>query len=159
MTAGTERHTVELADGRTLAALVAGPASGRTLLFHTGTPSGPVDAAPLFDIAATYGFRCVMYARPGYGSSSTRHGRLVADAAADVASVLDVVGADRFVTAGWSGGGPHALATAALLGDRCAAAASIAGVARMKRRAWTGSPAWRRRMLLSSARRPVPRMR
>jgi pimeloyl-ACP methyl ester carboxylesterase len=129
MTAGTERHTVELADGRTLAALVAGPASGRTLLFHTGTPSGLVDAAPLFDIAAAHGFRCVMYARPGYGSSSPRHGRLVADAADDVASVLDVVGADRFVTAGWSGGGPHALATAALLGDRCAAAASIAGVA------------------------------
>jgi pimeloyl-ACP methyl ester carboxylesterase len=53
----------------------------------------------------------------------------VADAAADVRAILDEVGADRFVTAGWSGGGPHALATARLLPARCAAAALIAGVA------------------------------
>jgi pimeloyl-ACP methyl ester carboxylesterase len=129
MTTGTKRLTVELADGRGLAALVAGPPDGRTLLFHTGTPSGLVEAGQLFDIAAANGFRSVLYARPGYGSSSARHGRLVADAADDVAAVLDAVGAGRFVTAGWSGGGPHALATAALLGDRCVAAASIAGVA------------------------------
>ena len=129
MTAGAERRTVELADGRTLPVLVAGPPDGCTLLFHTGTPGGLVEIAPLFDIAATSGFRCVLYARPGYGSSSPRPGRLVADAAADVAAILDALGADRFVTAGWSGGGPHALATAALLAERCAAAATIAGVA------------------------------
>src|SRR5258708_23027511 len=56
-------------------------------------------------------------------------GRRVADAAAEVSAVLDEIGAARCVTAGWSGGGPHALATAALLADRCAAAATIAGVA------------------------------
>ena len=129
MTAGTERRTIELADGRTLPVLVAGPPDGLTLLFHTGTPSGLVEAAPLFDIAAAAGFRCVLYARPGYGSSSPRPGRLVADAAKDVAAVIDALGVGRFVTAGWSGGGPHALATAALLGGRCAAAATIAGIA------------------------------
>jgi len=53
----------------------------------------------------------------------------VADAAADVAAILDAIGADRFVTIGWSGGGPHALACAALLADRCAAAVSLSGVA------------------------------
>jgi pimeloyl-ACP methyl ester carboxylesterase len=53
----------------------------------------------------------------------------VADDAADVAALLDALGVDRFVTAGWSGGGPHALASAALLPDRCRAAATIAGVA------------------------------
>jgi pimeloyl-ACP methyl ester carboxylesterase len=54
---------------------------------------------------------------------------LVADAAADVTSILDALEADTFVTMGWSGGGPHALACAALLPDRCAAATSLAGVA------------------------------
>ncbi len=44
-------------------------------------------------------------------------------------AILDHLGADKFVTAGWSGGGPHALACAALLPDRCLAAATIAGVA------------------------------
>jgi pimeloyl-ACP methyl ester carboxylesterase len=129
MTEGAERHTVVLADGRSVPVLVAGPADGLPLLFHTGTPSGLVDVAPLTDIAAASGFRSVLYARPGYGSSDPLPGRRIADAAADVAAVLDYLGAGRFVTAGWSGGGPHALATAAVLGGRCAAAATIAGVA------------------------------
>ena len=70
-----------------------------------------------------------MYARPGYGSSTPDPGRRVAGAAADVAAVLDKLGAEQFVTAGWSGGGPHALACAALAPQRCKGAASIAGVA------------------------------
>ncbi len=51
------------------------------------------------------------------------------DVAADTAAVLDDLGADTFVTLGWSGGGPHTLACAAALPGRCLAAASIAGVA------------------------------
>lgn len=129
MTERTERHTVLLPDGRSVPVLVTGPANGLPLLFHTGTPGGLVAIEPLTDIATASGFRCVLYARPGYGSSDPLPGRRVADAAADVAAVLDYLGASRFVTAGWSGGGPHALATAALLGGRCVAAATIAAVA------------------------------
>ncbi len=129
MSAGAGRHTVRLADGRSLPVLVTGPADGLPLLFHTGTPAGLVEPGPLSDIAASSGFRTVLYARPGYGNSDPVPGRLVADAALDAAAVLDSLGADRFVTAGWSGGGPHALAAAALLGERCRAAATIAGVA------------------------------
>jgi pimeloyl-ACP methyl ester carboxylesterase len=127
---GEAKHvSVGLADGRSLPVIVTGPADGLTLLFQTGTPGGLVEIAPLAGIAARQGFRLVMYARPGYGSSDPLPGRRVADAAPDAGAVLDSLGADRFVTAGWSGGGPHALATAALLGGRCAAAATIAGVA------------------------------
>jgi pimeloyl-ACP methyl ester carboxylesterase len=53
----------------------------------------------------------------------------VASAAADVAAIADALGIDDFVTHGASGGGPHALACAALLGDRVPAAAILAGVA------------------------------
>ena len=53
----------------------------------------------------------------------------MADAAGDVAAILDALGLDRFLTIGWSGGGPHALACAALLSGRCEAAAILAGVA------------------------------
>ncbi len=60
--------------------------------------------------------------------STRRRGRTVADAAGDVALVLERYGVPWFVTAGWSGGGPHALATAALLGERCRSAATLAGV-------------------------------
>jgi pimeloyl-ACP methyl ester carboxylesterase len=43
--------------------------------------------------------------------------------------VLDHLGADRCATAGWSGGGPHALAMAALLPSRTTGALLIASVA------------------------------
>jgi pimeloyl-ACP methyl ester carboxylesterase len=43
--------------------------------------------------------------------------------------VLDHVGADDCVVAGWSGGGPHALACGALLPDRVRGVLCIAGVA------------------------------
>jgi len=53
--------------------------------------------------------RCVQDARPGYGGSDPQPGRRVADAAADLAAVLDHIGAERFITAGWSGGGAQSL--------------------------------------------------
>jgi len=124
-----ERFAVEVPDGRHLQAVTAGPRDGLVLVFHTGTPGGLVEYPHLTAAAAANGLRMVMYSRPGYGKSDPLPGRSVADAAADVAAVLDQIGAARFVTAGWSGGGPHALATAALLAGRCAAAATIAGVA------------------------------
>ena len=84
---------------------------------------------PVAEAAARQGMRFVTYSRPGYRGSSPQPGRTVADVAGDVAALLDAVGADEFVTIGWSGGGPHALACAALLPERCRAAAIVAGVA------------------------------
>jgi pimeloyl-ACP methyl ester carboxylesterase len=127
--ANEQRITVEADAGRVLDVLVGGPEDALPLVFHTGTPSGLVWYRPLAEAAAARGLRTVLYARPGYGGSTPQPGRLVADAAADVDRILDRVGADEFVTAGWSGGGPHALACAALLPVRCLAAATIAGVA------------------------------
>src|SRR5213083_1680329 len=119
---------VDLPDGRCLEFVAGGPESGTPLVVHHGTPSAAVLFGPMVDAAARRGLRTVVYSRPGYGGSTARHGRAVADAAADTAAVVDALGADRFVTVGWSGGGPHALACAALLPDRCAAAATLAGV-------------------------------
>jgi pimeloyl-ACP methyl ester carboxylesterase len=79
--------------------------------------------------AAARGFRTVMYSRPGYGRSTRQRGHTVAGAAGDVRSIIESLRADRFVTLGWSGGGPRALACAALLGDRCLAAVAVGGVA------------------------------
>jgi len=112
--------------------LTGGPDDGFPLVFHSGTPSGAAPFPPLVEAAAERGFRTVTYSRPGYGSSSPVKGRTVAAAAGDITSVLASLGYDDrspFVTAGWSGGGPHALACAALQGSRCLGAAIIAGVA------------------------------
>jgi pimeloyl-ACP methyl ester carboxylesterase len=125
----TERRSLALPDGRTIEFLVAGPADGLPLVLHEGTPCGLALYPPTVRAAATRGLRVVLAARPGYEGSTPRPGRRVVDVAGDTAAVLDELGADSFVTAGWSGGGPHALACAAALPGRCLAAASIAGVA------------------------------
>jgi pimeloyl-ACP methyl ester carboxylesterase len=126
---GVDRFMVGAADGRSLEVFTAGPPDGLPVVFHTGTPSGLIEFQPRIDAATAHGLRTVQYARPGYGKSDSQPGRRVADAAADVEAILDHLGAAEFVTAGWSGGGPHTLATAALLPGRCLAVASIAGCA------------------------------
>jgi pimeloyl-ACP methyl ester carboxylesterase len=129
MTDDQQQFTVPAADGRQLEVLVVGPPAGLPLVFHHGTPGGATIYPPLIKAAAGQGLRVVLYGRPGYGTSTPAPGRVVADAAADVAAILDHLGAAEFVTAGWSGGGPHALACAHLLPGRCLAAATLAGVA------------------------------
>ena len=71
----------------------------------------------------------VSYARPSYGDSTPNPGRDVVSAARDVEQVADAFGLERFAVMGASGGGPHALACAALLADRVSAAATLAGLA------------------------------
>jgi pimeloyl-ACP methyl ester carboxylesterase len=119
---------VPLPDGRRLEVLLHGPEDALPLVAHGGTPGGPVPYAQLAEAAASAGLRVLSPGRPGYGQSTPHPGRTVADAASDVTQVLDHLGLDTFVTSGTSGGGPHALACAALLPERCVAAATIAGV-------------------------------
>jgi pimeloyl-ACP methyl ester carboxylesterase len=125
----TERRSLTRPDGRVIEFLVAGPADGLPLVLHEGTPCGLALYPPTVRAATIRGLRVVLAARPGYEGSTPRPGRRVVDVAEDTAAVLDELGADSFVTAGWSGGGPHTLACAAALPGRCLAAASIAGVA------------------------------
>jgi pimeloyl-ACP methyl ester carboxylesterase len=71
------------------------------------------------------GVRLIAYDRPGYGGSDRLPERLVRHAAEDIAVIADELGLDRFGVAGRSGGGPHALACAALLPDRVDRAAAL----------------------------------
>ena len=123
------RVDVALSGGRVLEALVAGPPDGDLLVFHHGSPGAAVPMPFLEDAAAERGLRLVTASRPGFGGSSRQPGRRVADAAADTGALADRLGAGRFLVLGWSGGGPHALACAALLPDRVRAAATLGGVA------------------------------
>lgn len=53
----------------------------------------------------------------------------MADCAGDVLAIADDLAVDSFLTVGWSCGGPHALACAALLPERIRAVATIASIA------------------------------
>ena len=124
-----QRVIVQATDGRQLEALVSGPADGLTVVLQNGTPAGLMPAPAIAAAAAERDLRLVLYARPGYEGSTPDPGRRVSGAATDLAAVLDGLGTGEFVTVGWSGGGPHALACAALLPGRCLAAATMAGAA------------------------------
>jgi pimeloyl-ACP methyl ester carboxylesterase len=115
--------------GRTLTVREGGDPDGVPVLVHNGTPGSSLLYEPHLRDAEEKGIRLFSYDRPGYGGSTRNRGRRVADCAEDVASVCDALGVERFCVWGISGGGPHALATAALLPDRVAAAAALAPVA------------------------------
>ena len=125
----TQSFRVGVADGRHLDAVVAGPPDGTAVVLHHGTPDAAALWPPDVTAAAERGLRLVGYSRPGSGNSDRHRGRTVADCAADTVAVLDALSVERFYTIGGSGGGPHALACAALLPERVIAAATIAGVA------------------------------
>ena len=121
-----------LPDGRTLR--VHDSADGRpgkalTLVWHHGTPQTGALLEPLMGAANARGIRLLSYGRPSYGGSTPRPGRDVASAAPDVKQITDALGIDRFAVMGASGGGPHALACAALLPGRVTGAVSLAGLA------------------------------
>ncbi len=119
---------VRLADGRVVDCRVSGPVDGLPLVFHHGTPGAGTAMRVLERAAHARGLRVVTTSRPGYGTSSRDRGRSVVSAVTDVAAVLESMGANSCVVAGWSGGGPHALACAARL-DAAAAVLVIAGIA------------------------------
>lgn len=113
---------VSLTDGRRLEYSLHGEAGALTVLFLNGTPFG-VSAVPvaLRRAAERHGWVALGLSRPGYGESTPRPGRTVADVAADVRELADRLGLEAVVPVGFSGGGPHAVAVAALLGERCPA--------------------------------------
>jgi pimeloyl-ACP methyl ester carboxylesterase len=126
------RRELQLMDGRRLVAYdTAAPSvpEAMTILWHHGSPQTGAPLEPLLAAAAARNIRLVSYARPSYGGSSPNPGRDVASAAADVVEIVDALGVGRFAAMGASGGGPHALACAALLPDRVFGAVSLAGLA------------------------------
>jgi pimeloyl-ACP methyl ester carboxylesterase len=124
---------MKLSDGRELevhdSAEAGGVAGDSVLVWHLGTPHTGALLSPVVAAAAAHGIRVVTYARPSYGSSTGRPGRAICDAAADVEQIVDALGIGSFATAGYSGGGPHALACAALMPERVSAVMTFGGVA------------------------------
>jgi pimeloyl-ACP methyl ester carboxylesterase len=117
--------SIEVAGNRKLQLVDAGDPSGRPVIYLHGTPASRVLDPRWTADALRQGIRLIGYDRPGYGGSTPLAGRRVADAAADVAAIADHLNLPRVAVWGISGGGPHALACAALLPTRCVGAAVL----------------------------------
>jgi pimeloyl-ACP methyl ester carboxylesterase len=121
---------IGVSDGRRVAIDCLGDPKGFPVFLLHGTPgshSGPVPRASLL---YQLGVRLISYDRPGYGDSDRHKGRNVAAAAWDVLDIADRLGLDTFGVVGRSGGGPHALACAALIGEmRLRSVAVLVGLA------------------------------
>jgi pimeloyl-ACP methyl ester carboxylesterase len=129
MAADARVRDVDAADGRVIRVAELGDPDGAPVVFHHGWPGCRL-LPPSFDEAARERrVRLISYDRAGYGGSSPKPGRRIADAAADTATVADALGVARFTVWGVSGGGPHALACGALLRERVTAVAAVSGFA------------------------------
>jgi pimeloyl-ACP methyl ester carboxylesterase len=122
-------HTLQLADGRTVAWTQSGDPEGRPVLRVPGTPGSRwtvrADQQPWLDRHLLI----ITTERPGFGVSSPLPGRGFAEPADDMAAILDQLGIDRLPVYGSSGGAPHILALCARHPERVSAATVLAGAA------------------------------
>lgn len=117
-------HRIRLRDGRALACLELGDAHGSPVLYCHGYPGSRLAAAA----AGRLRIRLFAPDRPGAGGSACRPGRSLGDWAADAAELADHFKLDRFSIIGVSGGGPYALACAALIPDRPGSVALVSAL-------------------------------
>lgn len=122
-------HQIAVEDGRVLQVLERGHREGKPVLVHNGTPNSRLLFEPDVRLAERQGIRLISYDRPGYGGSTSQPGRTVADCAQDVRAIAAGLGISQVAVWGISGGGPHALACAALLPDLVPAVGVLASVA------------------------------
>lgn len=126
-----EDGVLTLEDGRDVAWRWWGDAGGIPVLRIQGTPSSRLYRNPDSDVQRSLGVRYLMADRPGYGGSTRKPGRGIADVIDDLVALLDHFNIDRIPAMGTSGGGPHVLALAARHPERVSAATVVVGASHL----------------------------
>jgi pimeloyl-ACP methyl ester carboxylesterase len=119
---------VTLADGQQVGLAEYGDPAGTPLLALHGAPASRLMFAPADEAARRYGLRLICPDRPGYGSSPPDVAPTLVSRAGDLAAVADHLHLERFAILAISGGGPYAVALAALVGRRCLAVALVSPI-------------------------------
>ena len=115
-----------LPSGLVLEYVDLGDPDGVPVVYQPGSPSTAGGGALLDEAARSRGVRLVSVSRPGYGASTSTPPSL-ASVGRQVVELADLLGWSTFGTFGSSGGGPYALATAAVAPDRVTRVAVAAG--------------------------------
>lgn len=118
--------SLKLPDGRCIEYIDNGVSSKSALILHHGTPTSMTVWGTWLAAAAELGIRAIAFTRPGYASSDRKVGRSIIDANEDLEEILNQLAVENFVSVGWSGGGPYALASGLL--NKCSGVQLIASV-------------------------------
>lgn len=121
-------RTLELLDGRIVGYETYGADQGPLVFALHGTPTCGLAFQPLDECARRLGVRLIAPDRPGIRSSTAKTGYRVVDVGFDMVAAADLLGEERFGVLGWSGGGPYALATAAVGDSRLLGVVVAAGM-------------------------------
>jgi pimeloyl-ACP methyl ester carboxylesterase len=116
-----------LPDGRQMAWRWWGEPGGKPVLRIQGTPSSRLQRNPDESVMRELGVRYLMADRAGYGGSTRKPGRGIADIADDYAELIAAHGLERVPAMGTSGGGPHVLGLSARHPDKVTAATVVVG--------------------------------
>ena len=114
----------KLRDGRAFDYVTNDSESQIGILFHHGTPGECTGWQKWFTNLTDV--KAVAASRPGYGLSDRKKGRTVATDIDDQSELLEFLGIKKFVSIGWSGGGPHAINMTR--NQSCVGAITLAGV-------------------------------
>lgn len=109
-----------------------GPGDGSAVLWCHGGPGCRLSAGYVASTAAENGIRIIGIDRPGYGISSPRPGRTIADWVTDASAVADHLSIEAFDMVGTSTGGAYALAAASLLEGRVTGVVACCAVTDMR---------------------------
>lgn len=122
-----KREKMRLSDGRTLEYLTNGVQSTSAVILHAGTTQDIEGWASWLEKLAKKNVFAISFGRSGYAGSTKMPGRITIDVAHDVAQLAHSLGITKFVNAGLSGGGQHAIATG--LDPRSAGVVTIGSLA------------------------------
>ena len=118
--------SLKLSDGRALDYTDNGVSSKSALILHHGTPTSMAVWGTWLAAIAEVGIRAIAFTRPGYAGSDRKVDHTVISANNDLEEILNHLEVENFVSIGWSGGGPYALASGLL--ERCSGVQLIASV-------------------------------
>jgi pimeloyl-ACP methyl ester carboxylesterase len=119
-------NALKLSDGRFIEYIDNGVSSKSALILHHGTPTSMTVWGTWLAAAAEKGIRAIAFTRPGYAGSDRKVGHRIIDSNDDLEEILNQLDIENFVSVGWSGGGPYALASGLL--KKCTGVQLIASV-------------------------------
>ncbi len=124
-----EAKNFQLSDGRNLAYAEYGQPEGIPVFFFHGTPGAHIMPEGDIAMAVRHNLRIIATARPGFGLSDFKPGRILLDWPDDVVELADFLKIPQFGVIGHSGGGPHAAACAYKIPERLTRASLVSSLA------------------------------